>query len=60
MPTAVLQSNVKRPGGHIRISEQTKVITHNNRRLYHEGGRTYMYVGNDRNGNRIYRDTQKR
>jgi hypothetical protein len=60
MPTAVLQTNVKKRDGHIKITEQTKVITHNNARLYHEAGRTYMHVGLDRNGNRIYRDTQKR
>jgi hypothetical protein len=51
MPTAILQPRGKNGG------EATKTITHNNARLYHEGGRTYEFVGFDASGNRIYRDT---
>jgi hypothetical protein len=60
MPTAILQSPVKSRSGNVKVTETTKVITHNSSRLYHEAGRTYEFVGTDRNGNRIYRDTQKR
>ncbi len=54
MPPAILQPHGKKGGEH------AKTITHNDRRLYHENGRTYVFVGVDASGNRIYRDTQKR
>lgn len=60
MPTAILQVHDRRRDGHARVMSTTKTITHNNRRLYHENGRTYEYIGDDRSGNRIYRDTAKR
>ena len=60
MPTAVLQSPSRKRDGNVVITSVTKTITHNNRRLYTENGRTYEYVGLDASGNRIYRDTQKR
>lgn len=60
MPTAILRTNTKRPDGNVKVTSVTKTITHNNARLYHEGGRTYEYVGNDGSGNRIYRDTKPR
>ncbi len=60
MPTAILRTHTKSRTGNVKITETTKVITHNDRRLYHEGGRTYEYVGANRNGDRIYRDTKPR
>lgn len=58
MPVAILQSNTKKRDGNLKVTEVSKTITHNNSRLYHEGGRTYEYIGNDASGNRMYRDTQ--
>lgn len=60
MPTAVLQTPNKSRSGNIRLTTVTKTITHNNARLYHENRRTYEFVGLNSNGDRIYRDTQKR
>lgn len=60
MPTAILQTNTVSRSGNVKITETTKTITHNNRRLYHENGRTYEYVGTNRNGDRVYRDTKPR
>lgn len=60
MPTAILQSERRNKEGNRRIVRETRTITHNNRRLYNERGRTYEYIGNDASGNRIYRDTQPR
>lgn len=59
MPTAILRSEVVNKSGNAKIVETTRTITHNNARLFHQGGRTYEYVGLDRAGNRIYRDTSK-
>ena len=58
MPTAVLQTNNKNRDGNVKATTVAKTITHNNARLYHEGGRTYYYTGDDASGNRVYRDTQ--
>lgn len=58
MPTAILQSEIKARDGNRKTTSVTKTITHNNGRLYHENGRTYYYIGDDANGNRIYKDTQ--
>ena len=60
MPTAILQTNTAKRDGNVKVTSVTKSITHNDRRLYHENGRTYEYIGNDGSGNRIYRDTKKR
>jgi len=60
MPTAVLRTMTRSRSGNVKIVETTKTITHNNARLYHEAGKTYEYVGLDRSGNRIYRDTKTR
>lgn len=60
MPTAVLQTNTANKSGNVKVTTVTKSITHNNSRLYHENGRSYEYVGNDAQGQRIYRDTKKR
>jgi hypothetical protein len=60
MPTTTLQSNSGGKSGHVTVTSVTKTVTHNNARLYHEGGRTYEYIGLDANGDRIYRDTKKR
>lgn len=60
MPTATLQTNTAARTGNVRVTTVTKTITHNNSRLYHEGGRTYEYIGDDRSGNRVYRDTKTR
>lgn len=60
MPTAILQTNTGKRDGSVKVTSVTKSITHNNLRLYHEGGRTYEYIGNDGSGNRIYRDTKPR
>jgi hypothetical protein len=60
MPTAVLQTNNSNKTGNVKVTTVTKSITHSNARLYHEGGRSYEYVGDDASGNRIYRDTKKR
>jgi hypothetical protein len=59
MPTAILRSQVGDRFGNVKDKDATATITHNNARLYHANGRTYEYVGDDRNGNRIYRDTSK-
>jgi hypothetical protein len=60
MPTAILRTQTRRPDGSVKTTTVTKSITHNNSRLYHEGGRTYEYIGDDASGNRIYRDTKPR
>ena len=60
MPTAVLHTHTRLKTGLIKTTATTKTITHNNRRLYTEAGRTYEYIGNDGSGNRIYRDTKSR
>lgn len=60
MPVAILRTESKRPDGRVKTTDTSKTITHNNARLYHEGGRSYEYIGNDASGNRIYRDTSKR
>jgi hypothetical protein len=60
MPTAILRTQTRKNDGRIKLTDTTKTITHNNARLYHEGGRTYEYIGNDASGNRIYRDTKPR
>lgn len=60
MPTAVLQTRTRTKTGTVTITSVTKTITHNSARLYHEGGRTYEYVGLNGSGNRIYRDTKPR
>lgn len=60
MPVAILQSPDRKKTGNTKTTQVSKSITHNNSRLYHEGGRTYEYIGDDASGNRIYRDTAKR
>lgn len=60
MPTATLRTFTRSKSGNAKITDVTKTITHNNARLYHEGGRTYEYIGTDSSGNRIYRDTKTR
>ncbi len=60
MPTAILQTQTAIKGGNVKTTAVTKTITHNSARLYHEGGRTYEFVGLDASGNRIYRDTKPR
>ena len=50
MPTAILQSPDRKRDGNTKTVSVTKTITHNSARLYHEGGRTYEYIGNDGNG----------
>lgn len=60
MPTAILQTNTAQRTGHVKVTSVSKTITHNNARLYHEGGRTYEYIGVNASGHRIYRDTKKR
>lgn len=60
MPTANLLTQTATKSGSVKTTTVTKTITHNSARLYHEGGRTYEYVGDDASGNRIYRDTKKR
>lgn len=57
MPTAVLVTDTKKKSGNLATVTVTKTITHNNSRLYHEGGRSYEYVGNNASGDRMYRDT---
>ena len=60
MPTAILRSQVKVAGKTApKDVSVTKTITHNNARLYHEGGESYEFVGLDGSGNRIYRSTKK-
>jgi hypothetical protein len=56
MPTAVIQTNDKKRDGNVKIQSVTKSVTHNNARLFYDGGRTYYYVGDDASGNRIYRE----
>jgi hypothetical protein len=60
MPTAILQTVQRGKDGNKKVVSTTKTITHNNARLYHEGGLTYEYVGADASGNRIYRNTKPR
>ena len=60
MPNAVLQTSKRNKEGNQKIVQVTRNITHNTARLYHAGGRTYEYIGDDRAGQRIYRDTQPR
>ena len=60
MPTAILRSQTKTAGKLVpKDVSVTKTITHNSARLYHEGGVTYEYVGDDGSGNRIYRSTAR-
>jgi hypothetical protein len=57
MPTAILRTVTKKPDGNVVHTDVSSTITHNNARLYNASGRTYEYVGDDINVNRIYRDT---
>ncbi len=58
--TAYPAASAPQINGSAQIAAGRWTITHNSLRLYHEGGRTYEYVGNDGSGNRIYRDTKPR
>lgn len=60
MPTAILQTFQRGQNGNKTIVNTTKTITHNNARLYTEGGATYEYIDTDASGNRIYRDSKSR